>query len=149
MAIDYKKVALDDLRTHPRRVESLQNLRERTVALKAQFEGIKVQNTNATPVQGGACRVEDRLVNNIVERERLKLNYRAVKPMVDIVERGLSALSGEQRTILTQFASAGRHDKGVADRLANELHMDRSTVYRLRDDALYKFTVSCYGIIDL
>lgn len=149
MSINYLHLSLDDLRTHPQRVEALANIRDRMGALKAQYESIKVQAADVTPVQGGTCQVEDRLINNIVERERLALNYRAIKPMINIVERGLAAISEEQREILLAFAQAGRNNKGIADRLAIEHNMDRSTVYRLLRIAQHDFTVYCYGIVEL
>ena len=149
MSINYERVALDDLRTHPYREAALENLRERIAALQAQAEGIKVQAADAVPVQGGASSVEDRLINNILERERLKLNYLAVKPLVNIVRRGLSALTDEERTILERFAQDGRRGDRTADILSEELHMSRAGVYRREAEALKKFTVVCYGITEL
>lgn len=147
--MDWKLNALEDLRCYPHRKESLESMRDKIAALEAQYTSIKGQTTDTTPVQGGASHYEDRLLNNIVERDRLKINYRVAKTMVDIVERGLAGLTKDEAHILMEFAAAGRRDKGVADRLATGMHMDRSTVYRIMGEARYKFTIACYGIVDL
>lgn len=149
MSINYERVALSDLRTHPQREAALENLQARIAALKAQAEGLRAVSTDKVPVQGGDSRSEERLIDNIVERQRLELNLRAVRPVVAIVRRGLGGLTAEERMILERFAQDGRRGDRTADILAEELHMSRRSVYRLREDALRKFTISCYGIRDL
>lgn len=149
MPIDYKRVALDDLRAYPLRREALENIKRKIAVLAQQYQSFGQRCADSVPVQGGESRTEDRMLSNIVERERLKLNYRVTKQCLSVTERGLAALSGEERRILTAFAEAGRADTRTADVLAGELGMDRSTVYRIRADALYRFTLSCYGIADL
>lgn len=149
MGINYERVALNDLRTHPQREAALENLQARIAALKAQAEGLRAVSTDKVPVQGGASLSEERLIDNIVERQRLELNLRAVRPLVAIVRRGLGNLTQEERMILERFAQNGRRGDRTADILAEELHMSRRSVYRLEEEALRKFTLSCYGILDL
>lgn len=149
MSINYERVALNDLRTHPQREAALENLQARIAALKAQAEGLRAVSTDKVPVQGGASRSEERLIDNIVERQRLELNLRAVRPLVAIVRRGLDSLTDEERMVLERFAQDGRRGDRTADILAEELHMSRAAVYRREAEALRKFTVACYGIVDL
>ncbi|WP_278658784.1 hypothetical protein [Ruthenibacterium lactatiformans] len=40
-------------------------------------------------------------------------------------------------------------EKHLADRLSGEMGMDRSTVYRIRNDALRRYTLCCYGLTEL
>lgn len=140
---------MDDLRAYTRQKNALRNIKERIAALQAQAEGLRTQRTDTVPVQGGASRTEERLLDSIVERDRLRENYRITRERVEAVERGLAALSEEERFVLMGFAEADRRDKCVAERLAASLHLGRATVYRIRDEALYRFTLQSYGVIDL
>lgn len=150
MPIDYKRVAMDDLRAYPALKAAMENIRDKLAALNARAEGLSAQAADRVPVQGGGNQQEQRMLDMIVERERLKLNYQADKKCVGIIERGLSALSEEERLILTEFARVNRGgEKYLADRLSGEMGMDRSTVYRIRNDALRRYTLCCYGLTEL
>lgn len=149
MPIHYKDVAMDDLRAYGQQKQALQNIRERIAALQAQAEGVRSQLSDETPVQGGGNRIEERIINNIVERDRLKLNYQITKRNVERTERGLSILSEREREILISFAGADRRDKRVADRLAESFGISRHMVCAICDEALYRFTLCCYGVTEL
>lgn len=150
MQRDYKAIALSDLHAYPARKAALQNLKDKIVALQERFDGLSSASADAVPVQGGGNRQEDRMIDNIVERERLALNYAVDLKCVEIMERGLSVLSEDERRIVLAFAEAHRGgDRYVADHLAAEMNMDRSTIYRMRNDALRQYTLACYGVTDL
>ena len=79
MPIDYKRVAMDDLRAYPALKAAMENIRDKLAALNARAEGLSAQAADRVPVQGGGNQQEQRMLNVIVERERLKLNYQADK----------------------------------------------------------------------
>lgn len=150
MQRDYKAIALNDLRAYPARKAALQNLKDRIATLQKGFDGLSGATADTVPVQGGGNRHEERMINNIVERERLQLNYEVDRTCVEIMDRGLSVLSEDARRIILAFAEAKRGgDCYVADRLAAEMNMDRSTIYRIRNDALRQYTLACYGVAEL
>jgi ArpU family phage transcriptional regulator len=97
-------------------------------------------------VQGGGSRIEDRMLSNIVERERLAHTYRAAKRLVELTERGLDGLDERERLVLERFYITPA--KNAVPRLSEELFVEKSQVYRIKDDALYKFTICQYGISD-
>ena len=150
MQRDYKQIALSDLRAYPARKAALRNLQDKISTLQHRFDGLDGASADAVPVQGGGNRQEDSMIDNIVERERLRLNYEVDKTVVKIMERGLAVLSEDERRIVLAFAEAQRGgERYVADRLAAEMNMDRSTIYRIRNDALRQYTIACYGVTDL
>ena len=144
--MNWKQSAIEDLRHHEQRKEALQNIRDRIAALNAQYEASRTTTYGAEPVKGGASQNEDRWINNIIERERLKVTYAATKRLVDLVERGLEGLKQEERQILQEIAA--QPGKFNGERLAAHHNMSTRTFYRTRDTALYKFTISMYGVID-
>lgn len=144
--MNWRAAAIEDLKKYHMQKESLENIPERILALEEKYQSIKSALSDSTPVQGGMSRIEDRMLDNIVERKRLKHTYRATERLVALIERGLSGLNDRERLVLDRFYV--RPIKGHVSRLMDELGYEQSQVYRVKDDALYRFTVCMYGIID-
>lgn len=145
--MNYKQAALEDLRNHEKRKDALLNIKDRISALQAQYEASKTTTFGSEPVSGGASQTEDRWINNIMERERLKVAYGATKRLVDIVERGLANLTTEQQAILMALATSPR--KYDAEKIFASLNISERTFYREKDIALRNFTLSMYGVLEL
>ena len=90
--------------------------------------------------------VEDSMINNIAERQRLDLNMAATKRLIELTERGLSALDDRQRIVLEKFFIDRpiRHVEWLMERFC----VEQSQIYRMKDEALYSFTISMFGLID-
>ena len=86
------------------------------------------------------------LLNNIIERDKLRSNLAGTVRWIKCVEGGLSVLSEEERLILDKFYI--HPVPGAADYLASVLHLDIKTVYKRKDAAVRKFTVAMYGITE-
>lgn len=145
--MNWKASAESDLRTYNYRRQSLESIQERITALKATQDGLRAAASDSEPVKGGTSRHEDKLINCIVEIERLKINYAAANRLVKLTEKGLLGLSEEEMEVLDAFYITG--SERCVDVLRERLGYEKSQIYRIRERALYKFTVSCYGIIDL
>ncbi|MBR7070908.1 MAG: hypothetical protein IKI29_01920 [Clostridia bacterium] len=145
--MNWKKEAISDLQNYRENKESLTNLRERIQALKEKADGLKAIAADRVPVKGGASKMEDRLIDNIAERERLKHTYLATKRLVGLVERGLTVLNEEEKTVLSTLYIEPR-SKGAVETLCGIIGCEKATVYRIRDNALYHFTKSLYGMLD-
>ena len=142
--MDWKREAEQELKQYPGRCRALKNIKLRHQTLKEEMVTLKGASTDRIPVRGGASRMEDALVNNIVERQRLELTYKLTHKLVDLTKQGLDSLSQQERDILTRFYI--EEGKYTADNLCEELHLERSRIYRLKDQALYNFTINMYGI---
>lgn len=144
--MNWQKEAVNDLKSYIARKQSVESLKERILDLERR--SVKLGGTsNSTPVQGGGNRNEEALVNNIAERERLTMALTAAQKLVNIIEKGLAVLTSEERLVLEKFYID--RPTMYLDRLCDELHCEQATVYRIKDRALYKFTVAMYGVIDL
>lgn len=144
--MDWKKEAVEDLKNYAKRKVAVQSLRERMEMLQAECEAPGQVRMDRLPQKNGAGGAEARMIRLIAEKERLGENLRATQRMVEMVERGLGALGSEERRVLEGFY---RQEGGYkAERLAEEMHMDRATVYRMRDEALRNFTLAMYGVLE-
>ena len=144
--MNWQKEAIADLRCYRSRKMSIESMTERLKALGDKFGAIRCATTDSTPVMGGASRIEDSLINNIVERQRLGLNIDATARLIDLTERGLSSLDDRQKTVLEKFY-VDRPQRHV-EWLSEYLNESPAEVYRDKDEALYNFTISMFGLID-
>ena len=141
-------IAEQRLRDYEKRREALVNIPEQINMLEEQFTAIRSATSDATPVQGGSDnRREEMLINNIEKREELKFNLKIAKREVALTEKGLKVLNDEERRIMELFyISKSRNN---VERICEELLVSRAEFYRRKDEALRKFTIAVYGIVDL
>lgn len=142
----WTECAITDLKKYRAMSESLTNIPERIRALESRFKSIKSGSSDSTPVQGGGNKAEGAIIDNIVERERLKWLYYADRRLVRLIERGLSALSQEERLVIDLFYID--RPKNYMEELMAQLGYEKTQIYRIKDAALYKFTVTMYGITE-
>lgn len=143
-AMDWKKAAIEDLEQYPYRKLAIRNLSERIEALDSVLHsagGGGIGRVGHAPRD--AMRGQEEMIERLCEREWLQRNLELNEVMVRQIERGLAALEKEQRMVLQRLYD--KRERGAAQRLALELHIDRATVYRLRDEALCAFTLAMFG----
>lgn len=144
--MNWQKEAVNELRKYRARRQALENMAERRATLEDAFRGVRCAAADAIPVQGGANRMEDSLINNIVERERLYWTMEATRRLVELTERGLSGLTEPQRVVLEKFYIDRPSDH--VGWLTEYLNVEKAQVYRIKDNALYQFTTAMYGLSD-
>lgn len=143
----WKYKAIDRLKDYPQQKISLKNLSDEIARLASEACSIKSATGDGTPVKGGGSGREDRLLDNIVERNELKMALARAKLACNIVERGLMALSKEERRMLDLIYI--QNQSGAIERLADELCLvDTRSVYKRLDKVLRKFTIALYGITE-
>lgn len=144
--MNWQNEAIEDLKKYSQMKESLQNIQERITALELDLQTVKSKNFDAEPVQGGVDKYEDHVINNIVERQRLECAYNATEKIVNLIEKGLASLDEKERLVLQRFYidSAKKH----VEKLMEELNYEQRRIYQLKDKAIFKFTITMYGILD-
>ena len=141
--MDWKPEAVEKLRMYEAKKNAIQSIPEEISRLEIAMESIRSATSDGTPVAGGGSRREDMLLSNIVHRGELERSLEEAQKWVALVDAGLEILTKEERLLLDRFyIHPGR---GVAERLAEELNLDVKTVYRRKDAALRRFTISLYG----
>ena len=144
--MNWQKEAINDLRQYCSRKQSLENLAERKRAFEEKYKAIRCSMCDTDPVMGGSSRIEDNMINNIVERQRIDMNIEATKKLVDITERGLSGLDDKQRKVLNEFYI--NRSQNHVERLMDILGYEKTAIYDLKDQALYDFTIAMFGLTD-
>ena len=145
--INWKTVAIEKLKRYSLQKTSIVTIPEEIAVLESEAVSIKGATTEGTPVKGGGNRREDRLLDNIVEREELKRQLERNKKTIEIIDRGLATLSREDKHILQQMYISG--EKGCKERLMEELGLsEESSLYKKANKALWRFTIALYGSIE-
>lgn len=144
--MNWKNAAISDLERYERQKQSLENICERISILEDSYTSLKTAVTDKAPIRGGSSKMEDEMLNNIVERERLEFTYNATKRLVELTEKGLDGLANDEKRILELFYI--RRHKAHVERLMEELGYEKTKIYALKDKALYDFTTFMYGLTE-
>lgn len=144
--MDFKKEAIYKLQCYNAKRESIANTDAEIKRLESELGRIRSATTDATPVSGGTNQREDMLINNIALRIELKAAQTDTVEWLRIVDEALRSLSDSEYRILDLMYM--NRAKGNVDRLCEELHIEKPTVYRWRDSALRHFTIALYGITE-
>lgn len=144
--MNFQQEAIQDLKTYPQRLKARDNLKERIFILNERYISLRGVSISE-PVKGGMSRQEEKMLDNIAERERLGFSLKVVEALIELTEKGLVALDQKERRVLDGFY-INPIDNHVV-KLCEELNIEKSSLYRLKDTALKKFTRSEYGIVEL
>ena len=140
--MNWKNEAKNELRNYSLLKQAIKNNKDRIAALRAQKTAIK-SSGDSTPVQGSGNMYEDRMLNLIVEEERLRYTLQANKIRLGLIERGLAALTETERTVLLTFTE---NQSSVAEEILREtIGYEHTQIYKLYNRALYRFTIAEYG----
>lgn len=148
MSVNWCVFSIQRLKDYESKKDAVANLTEQIKLLEDRFISIRSATTDGTPVQGGNDnKREEMLIYNIATREELKNNLDITKHEIAITEKGLAALTETEVKILTRFYI--NRTKGYVERLCDELYISKTELYRQKDEALKRFTMVCYGIVEL
>lgn len=146
--MDWKPVAIQRLKDYEVRKKAVRLIAEQLETLEMQFTSIRGAKTDGEPVSGGdGNRREDMLLSNIVLRDELEANKKIALREINLTEKGLAALSAEEKRILEVFYISKPYDH--VGLLCEEFNIEKSEVYRRKTAALDKFTIACYGVVKI
>ncbi len=133
--MDWRKIAAEDLRQYPYLKAGYKHNEDRIRDLDERI---------ARLTTSGIAADDDRIIECVTNRDKLKLSNGAIAPLVKPVEDSLKLLSENERCVLTRMYI--NNEKKALDRLCEELCYEKSRIYQIRNEALRKFTVAMYGI---
>lgn len=144
--MNWQNEAIEDLKKYLYMKDSLLNIQERIAALESNCTAIKSATIDTVPVKNSSYKADDKLINNIVERQRLECTYEATKKLVELIGNGLNSLDNNEKIVLEKFYI--NRKSGFIQELMEKLNYEQRRIYQIKDKALYKFTISMYGIAD-
>lgn len=144
--MDWKREAVDKLKHYEARRTSIARITSEIRRLEIDATKIRSATKDGMPVSGGTNAREDAIVSNIVKRGELKLALQETYLWVETVEGALDTLDEGERHILDRFYI--NRMRGNLERLCDELHLEKTRVYELKDAALRHFTLALYGVTE-
>lgn len=145
--MNWKNTAIEDLNNYYALKMSITNITEEIGRLEQlrKSTASSLHNQYTGNVQDN--RDNDHIINNIVKMERLKLNLKSTKTIVERIERSLTTLNDIERQIVTYRYI--EHKKLSIEELRHKTGYERAHLFRIINQSLYKFTRAMYGIVDL
>lgn len=135
----YRSITRAVLGEYIDRKASLSTLPERIVTERARLTAIRSSAAESQMVSGGGGNVrQERDTAILAEIDRLTNALDEAQREVELIERCLAQLRKDQRRVLEIMDISPRYQ--AAEALAQELSVDRATVYRIHDDALDRFS---------
>lgn len=146
--MNWKKEAENELRQYTDLCSSIMNIRERIASVEMAMSSIK-GSTSSVPVKGGGNQYEDNMLNLIVEKDRLKALYRVNRQRQKIIKRGLDALSEKEKKVINRFYINNMKYADAVNCLREEIGYEERQINRIRNDALYHYTLAEFGLPEL
>lgn len=142
--IDWKFVAEGLLRDYPLQKKAIESIPEKVHIIDDDMTALRGGGFDAIPTKGGTSHYEDRLISGVVSKDELINNARTALRRIRQVDKGLNALTAEERKILYCFYMGG----GGYSRVMEDFHVEKTEAYRRRDRALKKFTIAMFGVTE-
>ena len=145
--MNWKSEAKEKLRRYSAMQQASVNIPAELERLEIDAQSIRAQSLDSPSVVSGCSRREDALLDNFVQRQELRRKLEQAESWVKTVQGALGVLTPRDRLILLRLYIAP--EKKAVERLCSELGIEKSSLYRYRDQALYKFTRALYGVEDI
>ena len=142
--MNWKNEAIERLTKYSAMVQALDNIPKEISRLEGTVQHlreVKIGNGGKGRQPGPQ---DDYLIGNIIKRQELDQAYDNARLWVDTTDCALSVLAEDERNILEKMYITPY--RGVVGKLCAEMGIEQSTVYRKRDQALYRFTMALYGL---
>lgn len=145
--MDWKAEAIEKLQGYDSQRQAIDLIPLELERLGADYTGIRAAKVDGMPRAGSSASTrEDAMISNITYRDELKRRLKEARLWVEIVDGGLSTL-GEEDGLVLEYLFI-HPAKGNIDRLCERLNVDKSTVYSRRNNALRRFTIALYGVVE-
>lgn len=143
--MNWKTEAMEKLKKYDAMRQSVENIPEELQRLELAATCIRSAAAETAPVKGGR-KQEDALLTIMTQKQELFWALEQAKIWISTTNRALGTLTPEEKLIL--FRLYMYPEKGSVDRLCGELGVEQSSIYRKRDRALRKFTLTFYGALE-
>lgn len=136
--MDWKTCAIEDLRRYNLIKIGIINSKERLALLNSVIENSLVTGKKKS------SRKNSDYINALVKADKLQQNISSARNMTKLIERGLNSLTSEERQILDQCYMQSSSKPTTI--ISKEIGLSSRSLYRIRDEALAKFTLAMYGV---
>ena len=141
--MDYRNFAIDALQRVNQFYAAERNIKSRIAEIDSRMKSVNSGGGTGTSGGRGDNKTEHKLLSLIASKDDEKNRLREVLREIKCVEDSLATLTDAERKVLQALYVEGRS----ANELAAAEYSSRSTIYRIRDDALIKFTRALFGAV--
>lgn len=141
--MNWKNEAIERLTRYSAMAQAVENIPKEITRLERSIQELRGCDPAKAPSAKNPGPGDDVLIGNIIKRQELSDSYENARIWVDTTQQALSVLNAEEKTILTKMYVTP--ERGVVNQLCLALGVEQSSVYRKRDQALYRFTMALYG----
>ena len=138
--MDYREHAIEALLKYASDLTAVKLIAEKLQDIETRMISV---GGGTTPNRGGGNKTEEKWLNLLANAADEELRLKEVKKRIKRVETALKALSTDDARILKLIYVEERR----MEQVASAMHTSRATAYRMRDDALIRFTRSLYGAV--
>lgn len=141
--MNWKNEAIDRLTRYSAMVQAVENIPKEITRLERSIQELRGCSPERISGAKNPGPRDDVMIGNIIKRQELCDSYENAKIWVDTTDQALSVLNNEEKTILTRMYVDP--ERGVVNQLCLAFGVEQSSIYRKRDQALYRFTMALYG----
>lgn len=143
--MNWREEATEKLRKYDAMRQALTNISEELDRLEEEAQAIRSVQFDGPAVDTTMDRKqEEKLLNNLIQRQELTINYHQAESWLRTADRALGTLSSQEQLLLQKLYICP--ERGSLSRLCSELGVEQSSIYRRRDKALHRFTLALYGV---
>lgn len=139
--MNWKEEAVQKLRRYRLMANSAQAIPRELERLAGEARTLHAAPFGGGGAMGNMRSYEDRLLDNLTQRQELEQQLERVESWVQITQQALEQLEPREQTVLRRLYMEGAEASAVG----REIGLERSSLYRLRDEALRKLTIAMYG----
>lgn len=143
----YTDWLIPQLRDYEARKQFLADAPDRLRELEERSTAIRAAKTDGIPTHDGVSPYEDAIIANLAEREKIAANVKMVSEDIARLDSALEQLSAQERLVIQRFYIHRTSD--YIERLSDELCLERSQVYRVKDHAVIHLARILFGIVEL
>ena len=141
--MNWKNEAIERLTRYSAMSQAVENIPKEITRLERSIQELRGHRPDQLPGAKTPGPRDDALIGSIIKRQELSDSYENAKIWVDTTDQAMSVLNQEEKTILTKMYVTP--EKGVVNQLCFTFGVEQSSIYRKRDQALYRFTMALYG----
>jgi hypothetical protein len=140
----WERLTIERLKDIEIKRNAYRNVLDHISRLRDEYGKVKGTVLSTTPVSGGMLnKEEERRLNNLSLCEELEANARKLRKEINIFNQGWDKLNENEQLILTYFYV--NRPNNFIEKLMKLLFCEKTKVYELKNEALYRLTILIYG----
>lgn len=141
--MNWEKEVINRLKKYSYRVEAVKNLKAKIEYLDSKLTSVKSIRIDKYPIQGGGCKQEDILINNLVEKDLLIRNLNYCQREIDELDKAFDILTKTEYEVIQRlYLQSYKINIKI---ICEEMGYSKSNIYNISHVAAKKLALYLYG----